>query len=133
MSPSSSEESFAFHANSVEAIRLPAWFAHGAFVILLAVSLIVPLIHSRFMGKAIELARVPTVMLPLEFLLLRDYGHAARWLPIGVIAHWLLSLRFTSLRSSPALVALAVGLSLAIGFYALFCAAVLAMHISGAY
>lgn len=129
MSPSRSEASLAFHTDYDGASHFVAWRAHVAFVILLAVSLIIPFIHTRFMDRAVEFARAP-VLLPLEFLLLRDYGHLARWLPVGVGVQWLLALRFRWLRSSSAVVALAVILSLAIGFYALFCAAVLAMHVS---
>ena len=128
MSPTHSEAFPVLPVHIGASLRAFAWRVHLVFAVLLVVSLIIPFIHTHFLDDAIEFARAP-LLLPLQFLILRDFGHLSRWLPVGVFAQWLFSFRFARCRTPTAIVSVAVALSLLIGFYTLFCAGVLAMQL----
>jgi len=97
-------------------------------LLLLGVSSIVAFIHYGFLDRAIYLTRAP--LTPTIFLTLRGLGQLFSWLPAIVGVHWLLGLRLRWLRSPGAVTTLAILLSVLVGFYAWFCAALLNFEIS---
>jgi hypothetical protein len=114
--------------SDVELRSASDWRFHVWMLLLLGVSSVVAGIHYGFLDHAIYHTGAPFT--PSVFLMLRGLGQLSGWLPALVGAHWLLGLWLRRVRSPGVVTALAILLSLLIGFYAWFCAALLNFEIS---